>query len=218
MHITQRDVIAKLMYAEELRYSEIKPADMSGNQFSYHLEKLMQEKYVEKNINGLYSLTIKGMELTDRLSYKTMRTTRQPKLAVALFMEGKSGEVLLQRRGRQPYPNTWLLPASRIRLGETPEQTLNRVVSSRMEASDVSSTFSGVVGVRYLGDNQRFVTDLMYLIYTADEGSVYVPNSGRYVFADLNEQAKLFPGTPEIVKAIRRDESLSHVDIDLSSY
>ena len=215
MHVTQRDVIAKLMYADELRYSEIKPADMSGNQFAYHLDKLIAQKLVEKNLNGFYSLTIKGMELTDRLTYKTMKTTRQPKLAVALYMKDSNGRVLLQRRGRQPYPNTWLLPASRIRMGEQPMDAVERVIGDRMESDLRELEFMTTISVQFARQENRFINDLLYMIFTPKGKQTYVPNSERYVFSDLSEQENLFPSTQQVVEAAEKPGSLHQLTIQL---
>ncbi len=204
------------MYAEELRYSEIKPPEMSGNQFSYHLDKLLAEKLVEKNINGFYSLTIKGMRLTDTLSNKTMKTTVQPKLAVGVFME-QDGKVLLQRRGRQPFPGTWSLPASRIRLGEQPLDAPRRVLDERMEAN-IEADFLKLISIRFIGNEHQFLTDLMYLVYKAEEGASYMPNSERYVFTDVASQEKLFPGTVDVIEAVNGSSSISQADVDLKEY
>lgn len=52
----------KLATAEMKRYSDLKPAELDGNVFGYHLKALLIEKYVSKSEQGEYALTQKGKD------------------------------------------------------------------------------------------------------------------------------------------------------------
>jgi len=55
MHPIQKDILKKLMLSKTAKYSALKPKDMEGNLFSYHLKDLAKEGFIESR-NGLYAL------------------------------------------------------------------------------------------------------------------------------------------------------------------
>lgn len=61
-HHIQKAVLDTLATAESCRYSELKPATLDGNVFTYHLKQLLTDKYVEKDTEGNYFLTPKGKD------------------------------------------------------------------------------------------------------------------------------------------------------------
>lgn len=62
LHHIQKSILNTLSTTQSARYSDIKPKDMDGNIFSYHLKLLVADGYVTKNDNGLYSLRQKGKD------------------------------------------------------------------------------------------------------------------------------------------------------------
>jgi hypothetical protein len=57
LHTIQLMILRKLLFAESLRYGELKPdKKMENNQLSFHLDALLEFSYVEK-IDGGYRLT-----------------------------------------------------------------------------------------------------------------------------------------------------------------
>lgn len=62
LHHIQKSILDILATTESSRYSDLKPNDMDGNIFSYHLKQLIGGHYVIKNDDGSYRLTIKGKE------------------------------------------------------------------------------------------------------------------------------------------------------------
>lgn len=59
-HHIQKSILDTLSTSEQLRYSELKPADLDGNVFGYHLKQVMSSGYVQKSDDGDYSLTLVG--------------------------------------------------------------------------------------------------------------------------------------------------------------
>lgn len=59
-HHLQKQIIAKLVECETARYADLKPKQIEGNVFTYHLQALLRDKYVEKTDGGVYQLTNKG--------------------------------------------------------------------------------------------------------------------------------------------------------------
>lgn len=62
LHHIQKSIMDKLVTAETKRYGELKPAELDGNIFGYHLKALLIEKYVSKSDQGEYALTQQGKD------------------------------------------------------------------------------------------------------------------------------------------------------------
>lgn len=62
LHHIQKSIMDKLATAETKRYGELKPAELDGNVFGYHLKALLIDKYITKHEQGDYGLTQKGKD------------------------------------------------------------------------------------------------------------------------------------------------------------
>jgi hypothetical protein len=62
LHHIQKSILDNLAVANNSRYSDIKPTDMDGNIFTYHLKQLITDKQVIKNGDGTYALSSKGKD------------------------------------------------------------------------------------------------------------------------------------------------------------
>ena len=67
-----------------------------------------------------------------------------PLLAVDIVIECKSGEVVLIRRGREPFRGHWALPGGFVELGETVEQAARR---EALEETGLEVKLMELVGV-----------------------------------------------------------------------
>lgn len=62
LHHIQKSILDKLATAQTRRYGELKPAELDGNVFGYHLKALLSDKYLSKSPAGDYTLTQKGQD------------------------------------------------------------------------------------------------------------------------------------------------------------
>lgn len=62
IHHIQRTILDRLATAESRRYGELKPAELDGNVFTYHLKQLIANRYVVKRDDGSYALTASGRD------------------------------------------------------------------------------------------------------------------------------------------------------------
>lgn len=93
LHHIQRSVIDVLAGMETARYGDLKPADLDGNQFTYHLKQLVSAKLVVQNDDGTYSLTKSGR------SYLVHRYEDEAESAHTIFLlVVRSGDKLLLRK------------------------------------------------------------------------------------------------------------------------
>jgi ADP-ribose pyrophosphatase YjhB (NUDIX family) len=116
-HHIARSIIAYLMTHEYARFSDMRPEKVDTNLFSYHLKLLVKAGYVTKTDNG-YTLSDNGLIYVDRVSIEKMKLRTQPKIITMLLIQDGYGKVLLQKRTKQPYINTWTLPYGKLHIDD----------------------------------------------------------------------------------------------------
>lgn len=117
-HHIQKHIVGVLLYKRVGRFRDLRPPRVDTNLFSYHLKSLITGGYIDK-INGGYTLSAHGLAYVDRLSGSTMNVRKQPKIITMLLVQNGSGKVLLQKRPKQPYIDTWTLPYGKMHLDDT---------------------------------------------------------------------------------------------------
>ena len=117
MHSLQQHILYKLTLHSPRRYSELKPKEVEGNVFMYHLKTLMREDLVERQGSG-YGLTVSGLRYADTVSLKEQRPRAQPKIVTEIACQNEQGEWLLFRRFREPFSGKVVFPNGKVHLGE----------------------------------------------------------------------------------------------------
>lgn len=116
-HHIERSILAYLMTHQYARFRDLKPTGVETNLFTYHLKLLQKNDYVTKTDQG-YTLSRRGLVYVDRISTEKMRLRTQPKIITMLLVQDGYGKVLLQRRTKQPYINTWTLPYGKLHIDD----------------------------------------------------------------------------------------------------
>ena len=116
-HHIQRSIVGYLLTHEYARFRDLRPKNVDTNLFSYHLKLLMKQEYIVKNEQG-YTLGPKGLRHVDRVRGDDMRVRTQPKIITMLLIQEGYGKVLLQKRTKQPYINTWTLPYGKLHIDD----------------------------------------------------------------------------------------------------
>ena len=126
MHRLQQHILSQLILNTTQRYADLKPADVEGNLFMYHLRCLMKEGRVEKCPDARYKLSAGGMEYVDRLSLKSLTPRIQPRIVTLMAVQDRDNRWLMYRRKRQPLINTIGFPYGKIHLDEKVYQAAHR--------------------------------------------------------------------------------------------
>ncbi len=103
------------MYAKVVRFRDLRPPKVDTNLFTYHLNSLVKSGVVDKVTNG-YALSTEGLSYVDRVSTENKKVRTQPKIISMLVVQNSEGDVLLQRRNKQPYIGTWTLPYGKLHI------------------------------------------------------------------------------------------------------
>lgn len=116
-HHIQKFIIGVLIHQKYARFSELRPPKTDTNLFSYHLKVLVREKLINKAEAG-YTLSKNGLIYVDRVSLEKLNIRSQAKIITMLLIQNSDGDVLVQRRTKQPYIDTWTLPYGKTQLDD----------------------------------------------------------------------------------------------------
>ena len=130
MHTIQRHILKILTTKTKARYKDLKPKEVAGNQFMYHLKAVMSDGYVAK-AGAIYSLTIKGKMHADRVELETFLPRTQPKIVTMIYCINEKGETLLFRRLRSPLFNLIHLPYGKMHMGESVLEAAERELKEK---------------------------------------------------------------------------------------
>jgi len=151
MHYIQRKILNKLLYAESLPYSAMRPSDVESNHYAYHLDQLIKAGIVLKKDSG-YALGAVGLQLIDRLSQDTMTDRLQPHIVTAIDITNDHGETLLFKRNFQPYIHRLGFPLGKLHYEESLLQAATRELKEKTGLQHISLTQRGLLYVEAIQD------------------------------------------------------------------
>ncbi len=165
-HLIQRRILNNLLFNDKLRYSEIKPGEMEGSQFTFHLNKLIEIGLVEK-ADDQYTLTANGKTIANSFDTDSVNPRRQAKHSVVFCAfrtsEGKI-ESLIYTRKKNPYYDHQGFPTGKVMYGESIITTAERELKEETNLSGIAV----LIGIRhfrvYYPKNSDLVEDkVMYI-------------------------------------------------------
>lgn len=121
-HEIQLNILRTLLFARTKRYSEIKPIDMEGSQFKFHMDTLISSNYIVKDPKGLYSLTPDGKELANQMDSIEIQMKKQSKITAKICCVRNlrdENEYLLYKRLKNPFYGFQGFPNSKIWYGSS---------------------------------------------------------------------------------------------------
>lgn len=130
MHPIQNHILKQLISGDSRRFKELKPLGTESNQFVYHLNKLIGQKYVLKISRG-YKLASAGKLYIDKLSLKTFFPRFQPKIVTLVICQNSKGEVLVTKQRRQPFFDLLGFPYGKIHFGESIYEAAKRELKEK---------------------------------------------------------------------------------------
>lgn len=177
LHDIQLNILRTLLFARSKRYSEIKPYDMEGSQFKFHMDKLIDSKYIVKQATGLYSLTTKGKEFANQMDSIEVEMKKQSKVTakICCVRDDKSEpEYLLYERKKNPFYGHQGFPTSKIWYGN----------------SFIAGAKEGLFNETNLEGEPELVAIRHYTVYT-EESRNLLEDKTMYIFRVLNPEGEL---------------------------
>lgn len=116
-HHIQKHIVGVLMHQRTARFRDLRPERADTNLFAYHLKLLVKQGMVAKLPDG-YTLAANGLSYVDRVNEQKLVIRSQPKIITMLVIQNANGDILLQRRTKQPYIDTWTLPYGKLHIDD----------------------------------------------------------------------------------------------------
>jgi ADP-ribose pyrophosphatase YjhB (NUDIX family) len=124
IHYLQRQILRRLLFNPQLRYTELKPeAKLENNKFDFHLDQLVGMGYVVKQ-DKFYKLTSGGKEYANRIDTDDSKSKViiQAKITVSILpMRIRKGkrEFVIYTRLKQPFYGCQGFLSGKVFYGET---------------------------------------------------------------------------------------------------
>lgn len=209
-HHIQREIVRRLLLAESLRFSQLKPDGLENNIFMYHIRQLVKNQVVEK-VNGKYQLGINGLRYADNISSQSFMPSRQPKLISVVVLMNAKGELLFARRHRQPYIGTLMFMSGKQHFGEDPKAHAERELIEKMQLTDIDLRRRGLFDLRVgLPNASEPLTHVVAHVYSGIyDGPAPKPHSDYFSYewrppSYFKNKAEAFlPGTEKVYKLLR---------------
>lgn len=101
-HHLQKEILHKLVTAPTARFADLRPKNIDGNLFTYHLQQLIKQKYIVKNEDGSYALTPTGKAAGVNIQLSARDVLEQAHSIILLAVRDTKGAWLLRRRLAHP--------------------------------------------------------------------------------------------------------------------
>jgi len=195
-HHIQKHIISILMFQKVARFRDLRPPKTDTNLFTYHLKLLLKQSLIKK-IEGGYTLGQKGIEYVDRLSTEKFTVRSQPKIITMFVIQNSEGDILLQKRTKQPYIDSWTLPYGKLHIDDgSLVDAAKREAFEKLGLANQELAHAGDCYIRVKNDEAIISTTLAHVfrferdnIQTSDTIQWARPHKlGKYQLAPAIEQ------------------------------
>lgn len=201
MHRLQEHILGQLSLRPVSRYRDLKPKEIEGNQFMYHLRQLFQDGLIEKTADG-YRLSPQGLAYADKLSFKDFRPRLQPKIVVMITSRNEAGEWLLYKRLRQPFSGQIGFPYGKIHLGETIVTAAKRELAEKSGLTG-NLTHKGEAYV-YVYQGKDLVGSMFAHIFVVSKPTGALTDQSFWAKIDDPDDPRYLPGFREILELVQK--------------
>ncbi len=215
MHQLQKYVLGRLAKLDNCRYRDIKPKDVEGNLFAYHLGQLLNQGLIIHK-GTMYSLTSAGLQYVGQLSSETEQPRIQPRIVTLVACQNTQGEWLLYERNRQPFKGSIGFPYGKIHLGETIKKAAKRELQ---EKTGLTATLEHIGDAYVITCNgYDLVSHMLFHVFRAENvrGSLQPEEDyGRFFYQSVTKLTSkdYFPGFKEIFSAVTTKETPFFLEI-----
>ncbi len=164
-HHIQKHILGVLMHNKYARFRDMRPPKVDTNLYTYHLNLLKKRGFVTKTDQG-YCLDTAGLLYVDRVSLASLKVRTQPKIITMIVVQNADGDVLLQKRTKQPYIDTWTLPYGKLHIDDKSIlDAAQREASEKLGADNLSMTHAGDCYIRTRQNGDILATTLAHVFY-----------------------------------------------------
>ena len=162
-HHIQKHVMNVLLHQKSARFRDLRPPRVDTNLYSYHLKLLQKMKLVEKTDTG-YQLAPLGLEYVDRVNADKFFVRQQPKIVTMLVVQNADGDILLQKRTKQPYIDCWTLPYGKLHIDDSSvKMAAKRELREKLKLDGIGPEYAGDCYIRVWHDGQILSSTLIHV-------------------------------------------------------
>lgn len=197
-HHIQKHILDVLMYQRVARFRDLRPLRTDTNLFTYHLNSLVKMGMVAK-VDGGYSLSPDGLAYVDRVSVEKKAIRSQPKIITMLVVQNSDGDILLQRRTKQPYIETWTLPYGKLHIEDSSvEAAAKREAFEKLGLKQQVVEHAGDCYIRVMMNGELLSTTLAH-VFRFYKDDIVVSDDLVWARPHKLSQYQLAPAVEEIM-------------------
>jgi ADP-ribose pyrophosphatase YjhB (NUDIX family)/predicted transcriptional regulator len=120
LNFNQMHIINALTFKKEAKFSELNTENMPTDHFNYHLQKLIKDGLVLKNLEGKYELTQSGKKYSSQTDTYNLKIEKQAKIGVIpVCIKEENGQkfFLMHKRKKHPYFDWIGFPSGKAKYG-----------------------------------------------------------------------------------------------------
>jgi 8-oxo-dGTP pyrophosphatase MutT (NUDIX family) len=206
LHHIQKSIMDKLATAESKRYGELKPAELDGNVFGYHLKALLVEKYVSKSDQGDYALTQTGKDyVVHRFENPLLQAH-----SIFLIALSRGDKWLLRERSVQPLLGMTGFIHGEPMAGEPLIATaLRRLQEKTGLQAELRMHSSGLISITRDGVLESYSHAVVLVGSTNDDITITKDATGHNFWLSASELASMtmLPSCVDIISGINKHNS-----------
>lgn len=202
-HHLQQGIVYQLAFAKSMRFSDLKPDIIENKLFTYHLKKVLDAGYVQKDDEGLYSLTPEGRRLgVHVLETRNMLPVLADSVLFLVIRRATDNAWLLYRRSTHPLKDKVGFMHAHPNAVQTSDETAAQIC---LEKTGLSGDFEALGGGYfrvYEGENLESFTHFTLMICDDIQGELtQVDDTAEYFWADKPDftSSDMLPNMPILV-------------------
>lgn len=215
MHYIQKHILDALRAEPELHYAELNTFDIESGHFSYHLRELIKDGLVAQQQRGVYSLTIEGRHMVDRLSSKQGAPHAMPKVITYTLLHHKD-TLYLQRKLKEPYRGLLNMIGGKLHEGETPSAAAIREVQEKTGLTIPVPLLQGVFTIQISENGQPLSHVVAYVFRAERNDSLALPvDLATIPRKEIANTSDLAPDFIPILTALETSKSVVITDLEV---
>jgi len=208
-------IILKLMFRDELSFSELWDKKIRSNKFNYHLKKLISQGYIEK-IGTKYFLTSKAKELIAYFNLGDLEIQKQPLAIIGIVLISK-GKILLQKLTKEPFKDCYALVCGKLEFGEGIEKAAKRIAFEKTGYIIREPKLKAIVSLKTFENKELKYHHHFYIVVPASFSGNLKDSLDRenkwikikelkryYHFPDIDRELKLIKSSKLVFKEYNR--------------
>lgn len=198
-HHIQKHILKVLLRQRYVRYRDMRPPRVDSNLYTYHLNQLLKMSMVQKTDSG-YTLGTKGLVYVDRLNAEKAFKREQPKIITQLVIQNSDGDVLLQRRDKQPYIDMWTLPNGKLHMDDgSLLEAARREARDKLGIEQQAMRHAGDCYLRVKNGNLEIVTMTLVHVFAFERDDIATDDSVQWVKPHKLHTYELAPCVDQII-------------------